>query len=178
MIKIKPIIPDSTDAEKASMINREAFPPLEYISLEELFSISEKGDGEVLGFYHEEELTGFAWTIRNARSAYIFFLAIDARYRGQGYGTQSVNALFRYYSEKQVVLDFEIPDPAAENYEQRIRRKAFYLRCGFHETGRFTMLRGERFEVVCNGGPLDTDSFSEIVKLIHERMPIFHDVLL
>ena len=35
-----------------------------------------------------------------------------------------------------------------ENNPQRIRRKNFYLWNGFHETGNYTMLRDERFEVV------------------------------
>lgn len=178
MIEIKRITPDSSDAEIAAEINNEAFPPLEHIDLEEMFRMNEKCDAGVFGFYDGEKLVGFIWAVSNERCVYIFFLAIAEQYRGGGYGTQAIEALFRFYADRQVVLDFEELDPASENYAQRVRRKDFYLRCGFHETGRYTLLGGERFEVVCNGGALDAEGFLDLVLLIHELMPVYPGILL
>jgi hypothetical protein len=83
-----------------------------------------------------------------------------------------------FFSDKQVVLDIEELDPFVENYAQRVRRKSFYLRSGFHETGRYTMFNGKRFEVLCNGGPLDTERFLDLVLLIHDLMPVYPGILL
>ena len=127
---------------------------------------------------YQQTLVGFIWAVSNERCVYIFFLAIAEQYRGRGYGTQAIDGLFRFYSDRQVVLDFEELDPASENYAQRVRRKNFYLRCGFHETGRYTLLGGERFEVVCNGGALDAEGFLDLVLLIHELMPVYPGILL
>ena len=178
MIEIKQIMPDSKDAEIVSGINDEAFPPSEHIDLKDMFRMNESLGAGVFGLYDAEKLVGFTWGVGNSRCVYIFFLAIDAQHRGRGYGTQAIDALFRFYSEKQVILDFEELDPAAENYAQRVRRKNFYLHCGFHETGRFTIMNDERFEVVCNGGSLDEEGFRDIIRRIHEMIPFYQDVLL
>lgn len=178
MIEIKQIFSDSRDAEIVSEINNEAFPPHEHIDLEAMFRMNEKSDAGVFGFYAGGGPVGFIWAITNAHCVYVFFLAIDAKYRGQGYGTQAIDSLFRFFSDKQVVLDIEELDPSAENYAQRVRRKSFYLRCGFHETGRYTMFNGKRFEALCNGGPLDTEGFLDVVLLIHELMPVYPGILL
>ena len=82
------------------------------------------------------------------------------------------------FSHLQIILDFEIIDESAENLEQRIRRKNFYLRNGFHETGRFTLLNGYRFEVVCNKQELRADAFMELIRVIHQYRPEFPEVLI
>ena len=82
------------------------------------------------------------------------------------------------YSELQLVMDFEVIDENAENNAQRIRRKNFYLRNGFHEAGNYTMLRDDRFEVVCNDGELRKTALKELLCVIHEHCPEFPDVLI
>lgn len=159
-------------------INEEAFPSSERLSTEQMFAFVERTDASVFGIYHRKELAGFAMTVQNAECVYIFFLAIRREFRRQGLGKLAVEALFQEFSGRQVILDFEELDPLSENYPQRVRRKAFYLRCGFHETGRYTMLRGERFEVVCSGEKLDEYSFLALIKTIHSFLPEFPELLI
>ena len=52
------------------------------------------------------------------------------------------------YPDLLIILDFEEIDANAENNNQRIRRKNFYLKNGFYETGFYTLLGEIRFEVV------------------------------
>ena len=73
---------------------------------------------------------------------------------------------------------FEEIDPNAENYAQRIRRKNFYLRNGFHETGHYTLLQEERFEVVCSTGTLHTEAFKDLLVILHANRPEFSDMLI
>ena len=120
MIELKRITPDCSDAEIAAEINNEAFPPLEHIDLEDMFRMNEICDADLFGFYDGEKLVGFIWAVSNKRCVYIFLLAIAEQYRGRGYGTQAIQALFRFYSDKQVVLDFEEIGRAHVELQSRI----------------------------------------------------------
>lgn len=48
---------------------------------------------------------------------------------------------------------------------------------GFQETGRFTRLGEDYFEVVCHPAPLCEDSFQDLLKVIHNYVPVFSDQL-
>lgn len=158
-------------------INEEAFPDIERMDMDEMFAFAENTDSEMLGFYDGETPVGFTLLVKNEVCAYLFFLAIDAKKRSKGYGSAALRKLFEEYRDQQVILDFEEMDESAENYEQRVRRKQFYLRNGFSETGNYTFLRGERFEVVCNQEPLRKEGFLELIHVIHANCPDFPDLL-
>jgi len=55
------------------------------------------------------------------------------------------------YADKYLVVDFEMLDENAPNNEQRKRRKDFYLRNGFKETGRGLRYFGVDYEIMSTG---------------------------
>lgn len=175
---IKVLKSDCTDFKILESINKEAFPPSEYMPAEEIFAFVENTDSDVLGIYDGHHLVGFFLFLKNRECGYIFFFAIDKSMRSKGYGSESLKMLSSMYPALQIILDFEEINENAENIDQRIRRKAFYLRNGFCETGRYTFLRDERFEVVCNRGTLRVEAFKELISVIHSRCPFFPNKLL
>ncbi len=69
-------------------------------------------------------------------------------------------------------------DESEENL-RRIRKKKFYLRNGFHETGNYTiMLEDLRFEVICTDGELQREAFVDLIHIIHGHCAEFLDILL
>lgn len=170
--------PDCDDRGILDSVNREAFPPSEYMPTEKIFEFAKNTDSDVLGIYDGMSLVGFILFLKNSECGYIFFLAVGKDERSKGYGGAALKALSDAYPNLQIILDFEEIDENAENIEQRIRRKNFYLRNGFCETGRFTFLREERFEVVCNNGPLLVEPFKKLISVIHSQCPFFPDKLL
>lgn len=174
----KEITPSFYDIKTFEEINREAFPDSEYMSPEEMFEFAKNTGAEILGIYDGDAFVGFTLFLKNDKCGYIFFLAIGKSYRSKGYGSESLKALIKRYPALQIILDFEEITESAENLEQRVRRKAFYLKNGFCETGHFTLLRGDRFEVVCNNGALLTEDFKRLISVIHDNCPYFPNVLL
>lgn len=172
------LTPESPDIGCFERINTEAFPPSERMSMEELFDFARDTDTEILGLYDEKTPVGFTVLLKNAVCGYVYFLAVDAQMRSKGYGGAALRALREAYPQLQIILDFEEIDEAAENLEQRIRRRKFYLRNGFHETGRYTFMMEDRFEVVCTGGELRADAFRELIAILHAHCPRFLDKLL
>lgn len=170
--------PDCKDRKYFEQINNEAFPLSERMSFDEIFDFASDTDTDVLGIYDNENPIGFAVLLKNAKCGYVYFIAIDSRIRSKGYGSAAIKKLMKLYSKLQLILDFEVIDENAENNEQRVRRKNFYLRNGFHETGNYTMLRNERYEVVCNGGELCKAALKDLLFILHKHRPEFPDVLI
>lgn len=169
--------PDSRDRRYFEAVNEEAFPPSERMSFDSAFELALKADADVLGIYDGKKPVGFVILLKNSECAYLYYLAIDQTVRTKGYGGAALHKLAEDYSDLQLILDFEEIDEAAPNYAQRIRRKRFYLRNGFCETGCYTKLSENRFEVVCNGGALRKDAFRELIHLLHAHRSEFPDEL-
>ena len=172
------LTPSSRDRSIFQQINNEAFPPSERISLDEIFAFASATSTDVLGIYDHEAPVGFAVLLKNADCGYLYFIAIDSRTRSKGYGGAALQRLMETYPGLQLVLDFEVIDEQAENNTQRVRRKNFYLKNGFHETGHYTMLRDDRFEVVCSGGALREAALKDLLHVIHQHRPEFPDILI
>lgn len=170
--------PDSKDRKYFEQINDEAFPLSERMSFDEIFDFASDTDTDVLGIYDDGTPVGFAVLLKNVECGYVYYIAIDSRIRSKGYGGAAIQKMMEVYSELQLVLDFEVIDENAENNQQRVRRKNFYLRNGFHETGNYTLLCDERFEVVCNGGELRKAALKDLLRIIHKHRPEFPDVLI
>lgn len=177
-LKLIRLNPDSKDRKYFEQINNEAFPLSERMSFDEIFAFATHTNTDILGIYNDENPIGFAVLLKNEECGYIYFIAIDSRKRGEGYGSATMQKMMELYPELQLVLDFEVIDENAENNEQRVRRKNFYLRNGFHETGNYTMLRDDRFEVVCSGGELRKAALKDLLGILHKHRPEFSDILI
>ena len=70
------------------------------------------------------------------------------------------------YPEKKQVVDFEMLDEKTDNYEQRKKRRNFYLRNGYKETGLFLSYLGVAYEVFCMEDDFDVEEFKELMTTI------------
>ncbi|WP_213810666.1 GNAT family N-acetyltransferase [Jeotgalicoccus sp. WY2] len=64
----------------------------------------------------------------------MFYLAIDPSQQSKGYGSMVLQHLEEIYQDKRLLLNIEKVDRAADNYEQRFKRKQFYEKNGFLNT--------------------------------------------
>ena len=65
-----------------------------------------------------------------------------------------------------------MPDQTAANHEQREKRREFYLRNGYKETGLFLTYLDVDYEVFCMDEEFDPDAFKAMMKTI--RVDGFH----
>lgn len=162
---------DAKDIDILNEINEEAFPDDERVELPEMFRVCDLTNGEVLGWYAAEELIGYAMMNLNEKCAYLNYFAIKQSERSKGYGQKILQMLQEKYAGLQLIIDFEVMDEKAENYEIRKRRKAFYLRGGMQETGYYTKLSDNYFELVSNHGALEVEAAENLMKQVHAVMP-------
>ena len=67
---------------------------------------------------------------------------------GQGVGSELLRQMRQQYAGKGVFLEIEQVTESAENYEERKRRKRFYLSNGMTELGVFVELFGVEMELL------------------------------
>ena len=145
-------------------INNDSFPENERCDLK-LFT-AHQGDGiqQMYAVVDGEVPVGFViWNDIGDGYVYWMYLAIDPQYRNRKYGTKTERLVFdEVLRGKTIFGGIEVIDPAAENYEQRISRKKFHERNGFHTFDKvFELGTAGRFQVVCNDPSESADELAE-----------------
>lgn len=138
-----------------------AFPKIERHRLSELFRAARKGDSEFLRFSDEGEFIGLAYMIIRSSVAFLLYFAVDDSNRNRGYGSAILEAIRTRYEGKDVVLLIESLHEKCDNMDIRIRRKGFYLRNGFRETGLIqTSFGGEaNYDILSSGETFDRKAY-------------------
>ena len=168
-MQIKIITDNFIDLESVEILAKEAFPPEEYLAPKKIIEMSKKGEVEFLALYDNNTFIGFTVITVFKNIVYLFFLAIEQKFRSCGYGAKILNLLEDYYPDKQQVVDLEKLDDTAENSLQRIKRRNFYIRHGYKETGKFISYLGVDYEILCKDDNFDFDTFKEMMNTFSIR---------
>lgn len=80
------------------------------------------------------------------------FFAVERSLRSKGYGSAILREIQSRYPDKKIIISIESCDESAPDIVLRKRRKAFYLRNGYRETGYFMKLNGVVQEIIITNG--------------------------
>ena len=170
-MELREITKISEDKAVLEEINTEAIPDNERTSLDDLFATGADGNLEVLGIYVENEPVGFFVVRKYKNTQYLAYFAIKAECRSKGIGSKALAFLIDRYPYCQIVVEFEAPRKDAIGNDMTVRRRNFYLRNGFHETGWFTFYDGVEFEIVCSRLMFDEHEFESFVEYFGTIVP-------
>lgn len=162
----EPITLSSPFWEQVNQLAKEAFPPEEYLAPAQLVQMAKEDGFDFWALMDEGAFVGFMVVKLHDKMAYLFFLAIDPKRRGCGYGGRAIETLKALYPGHQQVVDFEMPDDVAPNQAQRQKRRAFYLRNGYRETGLFLSYLGVDYEVFCMDEAFDEERFRALMSTL------------
>ncbi len=165
--KIERIIDKSKYWKEIDNLAIEAFPKEEYLSPDEILNMSKSDNLDFLLLTDNNQFVGFIVTQIYKDMVYLFFLAIDSTCRSKGYGSIAIKALKNVYPNMQQVVDLEKIDDKASNYLQRIKRKEFYLKNGYKETGLFLSYLGVDYEILCMDTNFDEEKFKQLMSSIN-----------
>lgn len=169
-MELRPIPRHSADAAQASRLNNRAFPACERVPFDAMY---DSLDTEILGVYDGAALHGFIILRRCFGMAYVCFFAVEEASRCRGVGAQALRLLQAYAPDCRLVVDYEAPDDAAPNNAQRLRRQAFYRRCGLAPTGWYAYYSDTEFEIACAAPDFDPAAFRAMFDRIHAAYPDF-----
>ncbi|MBM6855355.1 GNAT family N-acetyltransferase [Mediterraneibacter glycyrrhizinilyticus] len=165
-LSTEPITKDSRFWDEVNVLAKEAFPPEEYLPPARLAEMAEADGFDFLALKDGEAFVGFMTVITFENLAYPFFLSIDPSCRSKGYGGRAIETLKAQYPGKKQVVDFEMLDETADNSRQREKRRNFYLRNGYKETGFFLSYLGVEYEVFCMDDDFEPEVFKAMMKTI------------
>lgn len=175
-LKMEPITREYLFWDKVEALAKEAFPPEKYLEPEIMVQMAQKETFDFWALTDGEAFVGFLTTYLYGDLVYLFFLAIDGACRSKGYGRRALELLKERYPGKRQVVDFEKLDETAENRDQRRKRKEFYLRNGYRETGLFVSYCGVDYEVMCGREDFRAEEFKEMMYSIPFPFPDFSPV--
>ncbi len=92
------------------------------------------GKSEMLIAKENDQFIGFFYIVRNEDLVYLFYFAVNDTQRGKGYGSKMLQLLKEKYPGKNIFLAREQLDTNSDNYDERVKRRNFYIRNGFKDT--------------------------------------------
>lgn len=123
----------SPDYKSVKRLYKSAFPTDEKAPFGLLMRKSKKDNVDFWAAYSGDKWVGLAYVLSYKDISYLFYLAIDDKARGNGFGSGVLGALKEKYKGRNLFLAIEEIDEKAENYSERINRKKFYEKNGFHD---------------------------------------------
>lgn len=136
-----------------------AFPKTERMPFPLMLIMSCLWHTEFLAYYDEDVLCGFAYMASLRKQTFIMFLAVDEKQRSKGYGSQILKEIQERAAANKVLVSIEPCDELAVNRVQREKRKQFYLRNGYAETGYMMKLSGQIQEILIQSGEFNKRQF-------------------
>lgn len=163
-ISFREIPKEKKEYSKLKELYKKSFPRDEILPLW-LLKIKAKRKNEFFfSIYDEEEFIGLTYFIYYEHITYVLYLAIDTNKRGKGYGSIVLDKIKKENNQGSVVLCIEEIDQTADNYEQRIKRKNFYEKNGFQETG-YKNKEGKRYyEILTYGKKYEKQKYEKMMK--------------
>lgn len=143
----------------------EAFPKSEKKPFFVLKRLEKKGNAEFLCIEDEDgRFLGLAMMMLYGELALLDYFAIAPECRGHNVGSQALKALKKRYADKKLLLEIEstVGAKQPENAEERLRRKAFYLRNGMTPMNFLVDLFGVEVEILTHGKDVTFEEYHTI----------------
>jgi GNAT superfamily N-acetyltransferase len=128
---------NSDEYKKVKSLYYNAFPVHERTPLFILLRKRKLKNVTFYCIYNCQEWIGFIYLIHNKNLLLIQYFAIKENFRSKGYGEEVISKIKKMYNWYRIILGIEKNDSKSKNNEQRIKRKKFYQKCGFRESGYF-----------------------------------------
>ena len=149
------------DLKLVENLYEESFPDDEKAPFESLIERLKK-NSTFLGFRNEDdEFVGFAYLIHETDLHYIFYFAIMPHLQNKGYGSSILQYIKELYKDESIFFEIEVINENADNINERKRRKNFYLKNGFKESGYGYHFYVD-YEVMIRGNKIEPDRWHDM----------------
>lgn len=125
---------DTKDFHGIERIFLDSFPVEEQVPLDSLLSGPEGEQTDLVAVKIGKDVVGMYCVIRDDRITFLFYLAVSKKCRNLGLG-QTILERIRSTYASPIILNIEMVSEDLPPTDVRIRRRSFYLRNGFSDTG-------------------------------------------
>lgn len=144
---------------KIRKLYKKAFPSSERKPLSIIRSMQKSKKTDVWYFEKDGKFAGFASTINSDDIILIDYLAVDAKCRSKGIGSEILQTLRQYYKGKGVFVEIELADENTDDSDERKKRKRFYIANGMNELNVYACVFGVDMELMGWNCSLDFDGY-------------------
>lgn len=156
--------PHAKNKREVRELYTSAFPKYERLPFFVLRLLTARKGCDITAYYADGVFAGFTYNATKGDVLYLMFFAVNSALRGKGYGSAILAYLKEQNPSKSIVLNIELLDENAENYEERVRRFCFYERNGFHDTKHNIDEVGGTFRVLSTADKFDPDAYLAVFK--------------
>lgn len=143
---------------------QKAFPASEKKPFAMIVKMHRKGASDVWYFTRNGRFAGLIITINGREQVLLDYLAVEEHQRGTGIGSEILRLMKEQYPDKGVFLEIESVYEPCDNREQRLRRKAFYEKCGMKSMEVFVWLFGVKMELMSFGCRLSYEQYHDFYR--------------
>lgn len=166
-LTLVPIRSHTKESKFARLLFDKSFPRIERIPFQKVFIDALKGGSSDFWCVLDKDTPVAAvYMMRSDKYAYVFYMAVVPDQRCSGYGTALLKTLKKKYEGRELILDIEAPEEGSPNFEQRARRRNFYLGNGFSDTGWEMQDVTGHFRIFSQSGKLDKDEFLKFYDIL------------
>ena len=158
----------------AYRLYRRAFPREERKPFSIIRRMHRAGRTDVWILQQGGQFAGFASTVNGDGVILLDYLAVAERFRGQGAGSAALTALCNAYPGQGLFVEIESPFADAKNRAERLRRRAFYERCGFLPSRTMADVFGVPMELLCHGCTMDFDAYHHFYRTHYSEWAAQH----
>ena len=136
-----------------------SFPKDERMPFGMMIAMSFLWNTEFLAFYDENTLCGLIYLATIGCRSFIMFFAVDKTLRNKDYGSQILEEVRKRHPKNKIIVSIE---PCSDNQDKtdiKVRRRNFYLRNGYLETGYYMKLRGQAQEILVKNRVFNKSEF-------------------
>lgn len=158
--------PQDESLKQAEAIRYGSFEPGDMVDLETLGGLVKSGKANYFVLEEGDEVLGLSFCLTFDKVVYMLYLAIKEDVRGKGLGSKTIELLKKEFEKRPIMLDMEsIREEGAEDMEERIRRRAFYERFGFIDTGYYLQDDEGMYDLFSTNGILYQEEFMDAMGL-------------
>lgn len=130
-------------------IYTDAFPREERMPFPMMITMSYLWNTEFLAYYDDDILCGITYLATIGHQTFVMFFAVDKTLHSQGYGSRILNCVQEAHPKNKIIISIEPCNENTVNINRR--RKDFYMRNGYKETGYYMKL-GMTQEILIKNG--------------------------
>lgn len=142
----------------------KAFPRSERKPLSIIKSMQKTGKSDVWFFEKDGKFVGFAATINGDDLILLDYLAVNAKCRSRGVGSEILQILRRQYAGKGVFAEIELVPQNAGAQDIRRKRKQFYIKNGMCELNVCACVFGVDMELIGWDCRLDFSGYQDFYR--------------
>lgn len=158
------VIKKSSNYKEVKDLMKRAFPKNERMPMWLLNYWAKKDGYDFWSYYDGEDFCGICFAVINKKTLFIWYLAVNDKMRSCGYGSAILNDVKEKYAGCEITLNVEPLYTTADNYEQRVKRIAFYARNGFLNTEKIIKFKKDDFLVLSTKKDFDEVTYKEILR--------------